>query len=132
MTENLTKEQIRDELRERMVPILLSHSPKAHLVAWRLFGKYGVVSFLCGTKKSFWLRLDPVCRFLRLNRRENRLAAEQLADFVEAFGDCLFFLLPITAADNSFLSEYAPFLESRLIVTDAKALLSEIPFASRH
>lgn len=132
MTEKLTKGEIRELMRERMVPILLDQSAKAHTIAARLFLKYGVISFLCGKKQALATRLNPFCRFHRLDRNDDRLAAEQLTDFSEEFDDCLFFLLPLSEKDRAFVSAFAQLLESRLILANPKSLLAEAPFARCH
>lgn len=132
MTEKLTRRERRELMRESIVPVLLDQSKNAHLMAWRLFLKWGVTSFLCGTKKSPMTSLDPVCRFLQTDRRVDRLAAEQLTDFAETGSDCLFLLIPLTGADRAFAKEYASTLESRMIVADPDTLFERAPFERCH
>ena len=132
MTETLTKSERRELLRERVVPLLLGISPRAHLLAIRLFLDCGVISFLCDERKRPLTEWNPTCRFLPWNRSEPRLAAEQLADFAESYSDCLFLVIPLRHEDQAFVAEYAPLLESRMIVANPKTLFSESPFAICH
>ena len=132
MVDKRSGAEMRDIMKERMVPILSDQSLRSHILAWRLFFKYGVTSFLCGSDHFLSTSLDPVCRFLRLNRSEDRLAAEQLADFVESYEDCLFFLIPMNEEDRRLTTTYSALLESRLIVSDPWSLLSGTPFANCH
>ena len=132
MTEKLTRRERRDLMRESIVPVLLDQSKAAHLLAWRLFWRWGVTSFLCGEKKSPLTSLDPVCHFLRTDRGEARLAAEQLTDFTESARDCLFLLVPLTEADRAFAAAYAPALESRMIVADPQSIFRHAPFEHCH
>ena len=132
MTDKLTRDELRKTMRECAVPIFPNQSAKARLIAARLFLKYGIVSFLCGERQAITTRLTPFCRFHRLDLTNERLASEQLADFVDESEDCLFFLLPLTERDRLFVTAHAPLLESRLIITDAKSLLGRTPFACCH
>ncbi len=129
MTDQLTKREWKELIRESVVPILPDQSLRAHLLAFRLFFKWGIVSFLCGKKRALLTALDPVCRFLPINKDEERLAAEQLTDFAEAWSDCLFFFLPLTEKDRIFADRYASSLTCRMIVSTPQALLSQAPSA---
>ncbi len=128
MTGKLTKRERRELIGESVVPILLGQTLRAHFFAWRLYLRWGAVSFLCGSQKNVFTSLDPVCRFLRTDRQAERLAAEQLTDFADAYGDCLFLLIPLTSADRAFVSDYASQLESRMIVAEPRTLLEHAPF----
>ena len=132
MAEQLTKGEIRELMREQLIPILPDQSVRAHLLACRLFLKYGVISFLCGNRQTIPTRLDPFCRFLRLDREDERLCAEQLADLTEKHDDRLFLLFALSEKDRAFASAYAPLLESRLILADPRSFPAEVPFASLH
>ncbi len=132
MTQKLTRRERRELLRESVVPILLDQTLRAHLLAWRLFLKWGVTSFLCGAKSNPLTTLDPVCRFLQTDRGEGRLAAEQLTDFAENFGDCLFLLIPMTEANRAFAEAYASVLESRMILAEPQTVFEHAPFENCH
>lgn len=130
MIANDSRADTRELLRQCVVPVILDHGFAAHLLALRLFLKYRVTSLVCGRRKSPMDLLDPVCGFFRLYRQEDgRLAAEQLADLADAYGDCLFVLIPLSGEDRSILRHYGADLESRYLVCTPKRLFEQPPFA---
>ena len=130
MTEPMTTEESIEAIRDTVVPVIADHQPGAHLLALRLYWKFGIRSFVCGQKRNFWDLLNPTAKFLRLSDfGDRRLAAEQLNDLADGYEDCLFFLICREHARTNDLLQHAPLLESRFILTDADKLFSPTLFA---
>ena len=128
MAEEVTRQEWRELMEETIVPIFPRQTLRAHLLALRLYLKWGVISFLCGTKKSIFTALDPTCRFLQTDSHDGRLMSEELADFAESYGDCLFLLVCLTEEDRALVAAHISHLESRMILTDSRSLFRNAPF----
>ena len=125
-----SRAEVRELLRQCVVPVILGNGAAAHLLALRLFFKYRVCSLVCGRRRSLPDLLNPVCDFFRLYRqRDGRLAAEQLADLADEYGDCLFVLIPLSGEDQAILRHHGAALESRYLVCHPKRLFDQPPFA---
>ncbi|MBQ9782931.1 MAG: hypothetical protein IJW44_00235 [Clostridia bacterium] len=130
MIANDSQAEVRELLRQCVVPVILDHGLAAHLLALRLFLKYRITSLVCGRKKSLSDLLNPICGFFRLYRQaDGRLAAEQLADLADGYGDCLFVLIPLSEEDRTILRRHGASLESRYLICNPKRLFEQPPFA---
>ena len=130
MLVNDSHPEARELLRQYVVPVILGNGIAAHWLALRLFLKYRVPSLVCGQRRSVTDLANPFCDFFRLYRqKDGRLAAEQLADLADAYGDCLFVLIPLSEADQVMLRRYGSFLESRYLICSPKRLFEQPPFA---
>lgn len=109
-------EEVREELRQCLVPVLLDHGIRAHELAEQLWKQLEVTPILCGERKNAWDVLHPCCSFYRLLcRSDERLTAEQLRDLAEKYADCLLWLIPVTEQDACLVQAYAEVLEPYFI-----------------
>ncbi|MBQ8331521.1 MAG: hypothetical protein IJX94_03590 [Clostridia bacterium] len=127
----MTKDERAALLEQSVLPILLGNGFAAHLLAVKIYLRYGITSFVCGSRKKPLDRLNPACGFYRLFRQtEDRLAAEQLLALADGYGDVLFVLVPTAEEDRRFMEAYASELESRFIFSDPRTIFAKLPFAS--
>ena len=130
MLVNNSHSEAKELLRQCVVPVILGNGIAAHLLASRLFLKYRVPSLVCGQRRNVTNLMNPFCDFFRLYRqKDGRLAAEQLTDLADAYGDCLFVLIPLSEADQVMLRHHRNFLESRYLICSPKRLFEQPPFA---
>lgn len=103
---------------ETVVPVILSNSLKAHILAAELQKKYGLSSMLCGSRRNLLDIFSLNCSFLSLSSCHNRLTLEQLIDFSDRWNECILVLIPVSDADKRFLSENKAELESRYLISE--------------
>ena len=127
MSEEFNAREAKNLLKQYLVPTVLGHGIGAHLLAFRLYWKYGCPSMLCGSRKNLLDLLDPFAGFFRLSMEE-RLAAEQLAELADGYEDCIFLSVPLSEEGRSFLRREKDLLDCRYILADPKELPHGLPF----
>ncbi len=125
----MAKDERTELLEQSVFPILLGNSPRAHLLAFRLYLRYGVTSFVGGSRRTLWDLLNPFCDFYRLFLGENgRLLKEQLLSLAEEYEDTLFVLIPATKEMLDLIHPHVSELESRFILSEPHAVTEKLPF----
>lgn len=125
----MAKDERAELLEQSVLPVLLGNGPRAHLLALRLYFRYGVVSFVGGRKRTPLDWLNPFCDFYRLFWGESgRLLKEQLVSLAEEYEDTLFVLIPTTEKSLGLIREYVGELESRFILSESRAVTEKLPF----
>lgn len=116
-------------LEQSVLPILLGNGLRAHLLALKLYLRYGVPSFVGGRQRTLWDLLNPFCDFYRLFWGENgRLLKEQLLSLAEEYEETLFVLIPTTKEMLDLLQAHTAELESRFILSEPHAVTEAFPF----
>ena len=112
----MTKNMVAEEFSDSVVPVILSNSPRAHLLAAELQRKYRLSSVLCGSRRNILDLLSLDHSYLPLCPCRDRLALEQLIDFSDKWNECILVLIPVSDADRLFISENRDALESRYLI----------------
>ena len=125
----MAKDERTELLEQSVLPILLGNGPRAHLLAFRLYLRYGVTSFAGGSRRTLWDLLNPFCDFYRLFLGENgRLLKEQLLSLAEEYEETLFVLIPTTKEMLDLIHPHVSELENRFILSEPRTVTEKLPF----
>lgn len=109
-------EEIKDLLRQGIVPVVLGNDWAAHRLSARLYRTFGLPSILCGTRRSFWDFFDPATAFRRISlTASSRLVAEELMDLAAECEDCFLLLIPMGETERCLVREQASLLETGFV-----------------
>lgn len=109
-------EEIRDLLRQGIVPIILGNDWAAHRLSARLYRTFGIPSVVCGTRRTVWDVFDPTCAFRRISlAASSRLITEALMDLAVKYEDCFLLLIPLREEERALLREQASVLETAFV-----------------
>ena len=108
-------------IRDNIQPVFLGCSAKARKTARSLFLKYGIVSYICDTKKpspfSSLFCISSV--FVRLPSDTNfDVLCDSLFRLAESDGSCIWILSSAKEDYNDFIEEKRELLESVFIISD--------------
>ena len=116
-----------DMLRESIIPVLLGDCPAAHLMAARIYLRFGIVSYVCGEKPRFADRIDPFSKFFALgSAAEPRVVLDSL-DYLASNKDYLPILSPTDEFFCEFVKQNKDFLETGFILSDKKSFFTKKP-----
>ncbi len=116
---------LKNEARNYFVPYLLGNSKKAHGLSLRIYKKFGIVSVICDSRRSFWDILDPTSMTAVLvSTDSSRLVAEQLISLTDETYGALPLLIPISNEYANAISCERETLERRFIICEPDELFS--------
>lgn len=117
----------KDMLRESIIPVLIGDCPAAHLMAARIYWKFGIISYVCGEKPRLCDRIDPFSKFFALgSAAEPRVMLDSL-DYLAASKDYLPILLPFGDLFCDLVEQNRDFLEARFIISDKLSFFTQKP-----
>jgi hypothetical protein len=119
-------EEIRDLLRQGIVPIILGNDWAAHRLSARLYRTFGIPSVVCGTRRTVWDVFDPTCAFRRISLAvSSRLITEALMDLAVEYEDCFLLLIPLREEERALLREQASVLETAFVCRTPETLWND-------
>ena len=125
----MAKDERTELLEESVLPILLGNSLRSHLLAAKLYLRYGITAFVCGQKRRLLDWLNPTCDFYHLFAdEEGRLLTEQLLSLADNYEETLFVLIPTTKETLALIQAHTAELESRFILSEPHAVTKKLPF----
>ena len=125
-----TLSDVHEAMRESILPILLGNTREAHRLSARLFRRYGLVSLICGNQSIRDL-FDPSSRTLRFPATDcDRLQVEALIALAEKNTSKILLLIPCSAHARNTVKQFEASLESRFLLMDADAALSDSPLST--
>jgi hypothetical protein len=103
--------------------VLLGDTPRAHLLAARIYFLCGLESFICDAHRTPLDFIDPLSRHYSLIAR-SEIALEALDRFAEV-GDLLPIIVPCNEYYRQFVLKHREFLDERFItVPDAASFFA--------
>ena len=121
----MSDKTLKNEARNYYVPYLLGNSKKAHGLSLRIYKKFGIISVICDSRRSFWDILDPTSMTALLAPTDSsRLISEQLLSLTDETFGSLPLLIPMSEEYARSISCERETLERRFIICDADELFS--------
>ena len=119
----------KDMLRASVIPVLLGDCSAAHLMAFRIYHRCGIISYICDEKRSLVNYLNPFSRFFHLvSLTEQRTALDTL-EYLSSNRDYLPIILPCNEFFQSFVEQNRDFLETRFIISDKASFFTQKPMS---
>lgn len=108
----------KDAIAESVMPVLLGSSAEAHLMAWKIYLKFGIRSYICAEKQSLLDAIDPTMRFFSVVSEKNSGVACEALAYLSADKELLPILIPCNSFGDQLVKENKEFLEKRFIITN--------------
>lgn len=120
----------KENIRRNVAVIILGTGMNSNRIALRLLRCFGIVSFICSDKNSFFTALNPAVRFCKISPPQYaELLLLQLEYLSKRFTDCLKILIPSNDLYRRFADKYTDRLEEHFIITDTGKITECIPFS---
>lgn len=119
----------KDMLRASVIPVLLGDCPAAHLMAFRIYLKCGIVSYICDERRTVADYLDPFSRFFDLVSLGEQNIALSALDHLSSNRDYLPIIIPCNDYFHNFAAENKEFLEERFILSDRASFFTQKPIS---
>jgi hypothetical protein len=122
---------MRDNARLYFLPFIIGNGKQAHRLSRKIFHKYGIVSLICGERRTLSDLLDYSCRFLRLCPSDSpRLLCEQLIALSEQSPYTLPIAIPANTRYETMINEARELLEQKFVISSEKELFVSSPLAN--
>ncbi len=119
-------------LRENFQPVLLGNSALARKLARELYMRFGIVSYICDTKKNFWSSLSfSYIQFKVCSPDCDELLCTELFDISALDETCVFAVIPCTDVFSDFLSRNTEKIEGRYIISEPDKIYESFPLLRR-
>ena len=128
----MTDEDVKELMRDEVLPVILGNGIGAHMLSLDLLVKYGISSVLCGEKRNFLNLFDLKCGFLHfINDEDGRLCVEQLTDLFDDADGRIAVLVASDERWRGLMEQNAETLESRYILAYSREELYKLPLFDR-
>ena len=118
-----------DMLRESVIPVLLGDSAAAHLLAFRIYLRFGITSYICDSKRGLLGYIDPFSKFFSVGDPAEPRAVLDALDYLSAGKDYLPIILPCCDRFSELTEKNRDFLEARFILSDRASFFNKKPMS---
>ena len=121
----MSDKALKNEARNYFVPYLLGNCKRSHGLSLRIYKKFGIISVVCDSRRSFWDILDPTSMTAVLAPTDSaRLIAEQLLSLTDETFGTLPLLIPMSDEYADAVLRERETLEKRFIICKPDELFS--------
>ena len=116
-------------LKDSIIPVILGDNLSAHLLALKIFFRFGVISYVCDVKRSPLSFIDPCTRHFPLfSKSRGGVVLESLA-YLSSSPDYLLLLVCCDEELDAVIEQNRNYIEARFIITDKEALFKDSPLS---
>ncbi|MBE6592562.1 MAG: hypothetical protein E7642_01045 [Ruminococcaceae bacterium] len=121
---------LKDEARLYYVPYILGNTPEAHRLSRSIYHKFGIISVICDSRRSFFDVFDLTSRTVTLSSTDSsRLIAEQLVSLAAQTRYTLPLIIPASDELRKVVSDERGTLERSFVICEADTLFNSSPLA---
>ena len=119
----------KDMLRASVIPVLLGASPQAFCLAWKIYLRSGIISYICDERQSAAHALNPCSKFFPLISASDPRVMIDVLTYLAAEPDHLPIIIPCNDFYSKFADQNRELLEERFIISDHKRFFDEAPMS---
>ena len=124
------REDKKEYLRGALLPVLLGDSVSAHALSAQIYARFGVVSYVCDSRRRFWSFVDPTSRFFDLIAVTEGGAVLAALEQIASNSDYLPVLIACNERFERFVADNKEVLEPRFIISTKEDIWNSAPFAA--
>lgn len=118
-----------DMLRESVIPALLGNSAAARFMAFRIYLRYGIISYICADRPRLFDRIDPFSKFFPLHSASEEGVMLEVLDYLARDREYLPVIIPCGEYFENFVEKNREFLEARFIIADRESFFTKKPMS---
>lgn len=119
----------KDMIRASVIPVLLGASPRAFCLAWKIYLRSGIISYICDERQSAAHALNPCSKFFPLISASDSSVMIDALTYLAADPDHLPIIIPCNDFYRDFTDRNRDLLEARFIISDCKRFFDEAPMS---